>query len=119
MAKNEPLVFNRYMPEFFVLKNGITNVASMTEKTDTRCFSEQQWKNMLVGASPLGGKAVVKRNKAEYLTFAEVQQLSGKLDYDKSSNEDYLCIALPREVEVVDTVRESVCRASVGGDAQR
>ena len=63
MAKNEPLVFNRYMPEFFVLKNGLTNVASMTEKTDTRCFSEQQWKNMLCGASPLGGKTVVKRNK--------------------------------------------------------
>lgn len=105
MAKNEPLVFNRYMPEFFILKNGITNVASMTEKTDTRCFSEQQWKNMMGGASPIGGKAVVKRNKAEYLTFAEVQQLSGKLDYDKSANEDYLCIALPREVEVVDTVR--------------
>lgn len=105
MARDEPLQFNMYMPEYFLLKNGVSNAAAVTQSANTQCFSEQQWRNMMAGRSPLGGTQVVKRDRRKYLTFAEVQNLCGKKDYDKSVNEDYLCIKLPHDVEVVDTVR--------------
>ena len=47
-----------------------------------------------------------KRDPHEYLSFEEVQQLNGKQEYSKSDNEDYLCVKLPSEVEVVDVVRQ-------------
>lgn len=105
MQNNEPLQFNMYMPEYFVMKNGLSNAGAVRQELDARCFSEQQWRNMLCGCSPLGGKPIVKRNSAQYLTFAEVQTLCGNSGYSKSVKEDYLCIRLPREVVVVDTVR--------------
>lgn len=105
LANDEPLKFNMYMPEYIVLRNGISNAGAVMQQLDSRCFSDQQWRNMLCGCSPLGGKPVVKRDFSKYLTFAEVQTLCGRLDYDKSAKEDYLCIRLPREVMAAETVR--------------
>ena len=105
LARNEPVVFGSYMPEYFVIRNSLSNAGSVTQKVNPQCFSHQQWRNMMNGRHPLGGNVLVKRDSAEYLTFAEVQQLNGYKDYSKSANEEYLCIKLPTEIEVVDTVR--------------
>lgn len=105
LAKDEPLKFNAYMPEYAVMRSGLSNAGAVMQQLDQRCFSDQQWRNMLCGCPPLGGKPIVKRDFREYLTFAEVQMLCGNVDYDKSANEDYLCIRLPREVMVVNTIR--------------
>lgn len=106
LAPNEPVVFSPYRHEAFVLRNSLTNAAAVTQEVNERCFSHQQWTNMLHGRAPSGGKPVVKRDNREYLTFAEVQRLIGKADETaRSANEDYLCIKLPSEVEMVDTVR--------------
>lgn len=104
LAPNEPLVFNSYMREAFVLRNGLVNVVK-SDCVYSCCFSEQQWNNMLCGRHPLGGKVILKRDKSDYLSYAEVQQLCGKLDNGKSAKEDYLCIKLPCEIEDVDVVR--------------
>lgn len=105
LAKNEPVVFSPYMPEHFVLRNSLTNAGAVTQGINPQCFSHQQWKNMLNGRHPLGGSVLLNRNSEDYLTFTEVHRLIGSSEYSKSDKEDYLCIKLPGEIEVVDTVR--------------
>lgn len=105
LAKNEPVVFSPYMPEHFVLRNSLTNAGAVTQGVNPQCFSHQQWKNMLNGRHPLGGSVLLNRNSEDYLTFTEVHRLIGSSEYSKSDKEDYLCIKLPGEIEVVDTVR--------------
>lgn len=106
LAKDEPLVFSPYMPHHFVLRKHITNIPAVTQKVNSQCFSHQQWRNMMQGKHPNGGEVVTKRDPHEYLSFGEVQRFSGRQDYAKSYNEDYLCIKLPSEVEVIDVVRQ-------------
>lgn len=106
LAKDEPLVFSPYMPHHFVLRKHITNIPAVTQKVNSQCFSHQQWRNMMQGKHPNGGEVVTKRDPHEYLSFGEVQRFSGRQDDAKSDNEDYLCIKLPSEVEVIDVVRQ-------------
>lgn len=106
LAKDEPLVFSPYMPHHFVLRKHITNIPAVTQKVNSQCFSHQQWRNMMQGKHPNGGEVVTKRDPHEYLSFGEVQRFSGRQDDAKSDNEDYLCIKLPSEVEMIDVVRQ-------------
>lgn len=106
LAKDESLVFSPYMPHHFVLRKHITNIPAVTQKVNSQCFSHQQWRNMMQGKHPNGGEVVTKRDPHEYLSFGEVQRFSGRQDDAKSDNEDYLCIKLPSEVEVIDVVRQ-------------
>lgn len=106
LAKDEPLVFSPYMPHHFVLRKHITNIPAVTQKVNSQCFSHLQWRNMMQGKHPNGGEVVTKRDPHEYLSFGEVQRFSGRQDYAKSDNDDYLCIKLPSEVEVIDVVRQ-------------
>ena len=105
LAKNEPVVFSVYSPEYFVMRSSLTNAGALSQKVNTQCFSHQQWCNMLNGRHPLGGNVLVTRDTSEYLTYDEVLHLNGNKEYAKSDNEDYLCIKLPSEIEVIDTVR--------------
>lgn len=105
LAPEEPLVYSQYTQEYFIMRNTLTNAFAVTQKVNEQCFSHQQWRNMMSGRHPVGGKMIVKRDRNKYLSFAEVCHLSGHTDYHKSANEDYLCVRLPTEVEVVDTVR--------------
>ncbi len=104
-SPHEPIELNVYTPEHFAIRNSLTNASSVTQEVNMQCFSQQQWQNMMNGRSPLGGNSIFKRDKNLYLTYDEVQKLCGKTGSDKSFNEDYLCIKLPREVECVDVVR--------------
>ena len=105
LSKCDPLVFNSYMPEHFILRNSLTPAVANCKQINMTCFSQQQWRNMMQGRHPLGGSIVIKRDVHQYLSYGEVQYLNGKLDYAKTMNEDYLCIKLPNEVEMVDVVK--------------
>ncbi len=105
LAPGEPVVYNQYSHEYFIMRNSLTNAPAIVQKANEQCFSQQQWRNMMSGRNPLGGKVVVKRDRNQYLSFDEVCLLAGHTGYHKSANEDYLCLRLPSEVEVVDTVR--------------
>ena len=102
---SHPLAFSAYMPEHFVLRSSLTNASVVTQTVNMQCFSHQQWQNMTNGRPPLGGHVALTRDRNEYLTYDEVQFLNGQQGHSKGANEDYLCIKLPSEVEVVDTVR--------------
>lgn len=105
LQPQDPLVFSPFSTEFAVMRNSLSNAAAQLQEVNTHCFSHQQWVNMLHGKDPLGQKMVVKRDQNEPLTFDEVQHLCGLREKNKSVNDDYLCIKLPTEIEVVDTVR--------------
>ena len=47
---------------------------------------------------------MIARDTNRWLTYNEVQLLNGRKDFAKGLNEDYLCIRLPSEVEMIDTV---------------
>lgn len=104
LMNDEPLVFSNYAHEMFIMRNSLINAPAKSNRIDMACFSQQQWCNMLVGKHPAGGKAFVVRDEQSWLTYNEVQYLNGCKDIAKGVHEDYLCIRLPSEVEVVDTV---------------
>lgn len=64
----------------------------------TMCFSERMWKNMLQGKKPQGGKAMLKRDPAEWLTMDEINFLTGTKRNRKTDGFDYLCIAAPKTI---------------------
>lgn len=103
LQHEEPVVFNAYTHEYFIMRNSLINAAKNTH-VDMACFSQQQWCNMLTGKGPSGGKVMIARDANDWLSYNEVQQLNGRKDFSKGLNEDYLCIRLPSEVEMVDTV---------------
>ncbi len=114
LAKDQPLVFSNYMTEHFIMRNSLTPTAALDKQVNMACFSQQQWRNMLQGKSPMGGGVIIKRNVEDYLSFDEVQLLNGKIEHGKSVREDYLCIKLPSEVELIDTVRSVTAAWTLG-----
>lgn len=106
LEPSDPIVFSNYSPEYFVIRQSLSNVSAVIQKISTQCFSHQQWLNMVNGRHPSGGKVLNKRDRHLPLTYGEVLQLNGVIEYDRSIKEDYLCIKLPATVEVVDTVRQ-------------
>ncbi len=105
LAPDEPVIYNQYTMEYFIMRNTLSNATAITQHVNHQCFSHQQWRNMTTGRHPSGGKVITRRDPNRYLSFEEVCSLVGSQDYHKSANEDYLCLRLPTEVEVVDTVR--------------
>ncbi len=105
LAADEPVMFSPFVPEYHVLRNNISNASAITQRVSQQCFSHQQWQNMLHGRAPLGGQVKVKRDHHRPLSYVEVMRLNGHTDYVKTDKEDYLCIKLPSEVVVVDTIR--------------
>lgn len=101
LASDEPLVFSRYSPEYFVLSNSLV----CTDEVTARCFTQQQWKNMLRGRRADGGQTIMKRESKQYLSYNEILLLNGSGEREHSGNEDYLCMKLPNEVFLIDTVR--------------
>ncbi len=105
LAQGDPVTFSPFMPEYHVLRSYLTNSSAVTQHVTPQCFSHQQWQNMLYGRAPGGGPVHVKRSHIKPLSYAEVMRLNGQNDYAKTEKEDYLCIKLPTEVVVVDSVR--------------
>ena len=104
LAKDEPVVFSNYSHEHFIMRNSLINAPARSSRIDLGCFSQQQWCNMLTSRHPAGGKVMMRRDAGSWLTFQEVQQLNGRLTDGMGAHDDYLCIRLPSEVEIVDTV---------------
>lgn len=101
---NEPVRFSEYSEEHYVIRTSIYNKV-LTEKSDTRFFSQQEWKNMMRGYDPTGKVFRMKRDPQQWLKYAEVMQLMGEKPNDKTQLFDYLAIRLPTEVYCIDTVK--------------
>ena len=82
LQHEEPVVFNAYTHEYFIMRNSLINAAKNTH-VDMACFSQQQWCNMLTGKSPSGGKVMIARDANDWLSYNEVQQLNGRKDFSE------------------------------------
>ena len=40
-AKDDPLVFSPYSPEYFVIRSSLTNAGALSQEVNTQCFSHQ------------------------------------------------------------------------------
>jgi hypothetical protein len=64
------------------------------------CYSQSQWKNILAGKLPIGGKVIMIRDKDKWPTTQEIVLLEGRSVKPNEEIFDYLCIAAPKEVMV-------------------
>ena len=90
-----PVKFAHHDPVFFILQHSVHFMANH-HHGNARCFSQQEWKNMLVGKRSNGeGVPLLRRKASQWLEYREVCCLSGSTVKITSENYDYLCIALP------------------------
>lgn len=101
---NEPVRFSDYSEEQYVIRSSIYNKV-LSDKIDSRFFSQQEWKNMMRGYDPTGKDFRMKRDPQQWLRYDEVMRLTGEKPNDKTQLFDYLAIRLPTEVFCIDTVR--------------
>lgn len=97
LACSQPFKVPDFDPMASIIRSGLVIQGSLPKK-DPVCFSQQEWQNMMQGKHPQGGKAVIKRNADEWLTYKEVCDLFGSKMMNVSDDYDYLCIQMPREV---------------------
>ena len=69
---------------------------------DEICYSQQQWKNLLLGKTPDGSKQVLKRDPSVWITYEEICTIVGLKMGKRSLNYDYLCIAMPYTILIND-----------------
>lgn len=96
MPPNEPVVFSPYTEEYRILESSLMYVTEDNQHVAS-CYSESAWKNMLCGRKPSGGKAILPRNKEEYLNYNEVCAIEG-YRFTSRNAYDFLCIAMPQEI---------------------
>lgn len=97
LQKGEPIKFSEYSIERAYMRVGLVPITGHKEKSPIS-YSEREWKNMMEGRHPNGGPIIRKRDKTEYLTYAEIRELSGAPLKVKSDNYEYLCIQMPTVV---------------------
>lgn len=68
------------------------------------CFSGVQWKNILAGKLPIGGKSIVIRDKEKWPTPNEIVMLEGRSLKPNDEIFDYLCIAAPKEAMIGNSI---------------
>lgn len=115
----QPVAFEEFSFENTVLLNGMVDDSNKKVLT-VLCYSEQSWKNILVGKLPRGGKTVFMRDKDKWPTPREIVTLEGRTLKQNEELFDYLCIALPREMAVGGKVIKTPRTTSLDGQtAQR
>jgi hypothetical protein len=100
LRPEQPLVFSEFDAQYRVLSRNIFPLAvTHNDGRIPSCLSQQDWKLLMRGYSPVTQKQMLKRDRKVYLSYMEIAQLyCQQLQYGNSSDYDYLCIALPSRV---------------------
>ncbi len=99
LTEFQPVIFSRFQEEYAMMDSWLTFVVEQ-DMNNTVCFSERMWKNMLQGKKPQGGKVVLKRNPADWLSMDEINFLTGTKRNKKTDGFDYLCIQTPKSMVI-------------------
>ena len=105
LTEFQPVVFSAYQDETAIMMNDLLLV-SESQTDHTLCFSERMWKNILNGRRPQGGKALLKRDAAEWPSMEEVNFLTNSTKNKKTDGYDYLCVQAPKAIMVDGTYRQ-------------
>ncbi len=92
-----PITFSPYTQEHVVLVNGL-RIVPEGQQHYASCYSSSAWQNMSRGIPPQGGKAVIRRNPDDYLSYAEVCALECMPNKTKKFGYEFICLAIPREI---------------------
>lgn len=92
-----PVEFSPYTEQYVVLTSGL-RVVPEEQQHRASCYSQSAWRNMQRGCLPQGGRPLIRRNAADYLTYSEVCTLEHVPATAKASSYEFVCIGLPREV---------------------
>lgn len=100
LKPEQPLVFCEFDAQYRVLSRNISPMPYWHKEDQIpACISQQDWKMLMKGFSPVTQKQMLKRDPKVYLTYTEIAQLyCQQLKYCNSEDYDYLCIALPQRV---------------------
>lgn len=100
LPPEEPLVFSEFDAQYRCISQNLSPMVSA--HSDGRippCFSQQEWKQLMRGYSPVTQKIMLKRDPKQYLTYEEIAQLyCRQLRHGNTEDYDYLCIQLPQRV---------------------
>lgn len=97
LLPSQPISFSPYSQEYVILVNGLRMIPEAQQHWAS-CYSQAAWQNMCYGILPQGGKAVIKRDPAEYLSYAEVCTLEHLPNKTKKFSYEFLCISIPSEI---------------------
>lgn len=98
----EPVKFSAFTDQAVVMRSGLIATVPSNNRKVVKCYTQQQWKNMLSGRKPDGGKQVMKRSETNWLTYDEVCVLMGSQLSHRSDSYDFLCIQMPQTILVGD-----------------
>lgn len=105
LAEHEPIKFSAFQHEAVLLSSSLVLIPE-NNQTSSSCYSQRAWKNMLSGRPPQGGDKLLIRDPKEWITINEICLLIGENNLKRMEGMDYLCIALPNEVLIGNTVRK-------------
>lgn len=96
LRPGDPVKFSPYTAAGFILSSW---PVPFRGKPDTvACFSERMWRNMMEGKPPTGGRPVIHRDPAQWLSPGEICLLNTIVSNTRNSSVDYLCISVPSTI---------------------
>lgn len=99
----EPVVFCEFSRQYVILSTCL-RILSPQMQTQCHCYSQRAWRNICNGRPPRGGFQIFRRDPKEWPSQQEVCTLEGTRQMVYPESVDYICIGLPREVLVGQTV---------------
>ncbi len=108
LGEFDPIVFCDFQHEFILMKNSLQLVTEADQlQSNSWCYSQRAWRNMLSGKPPAGGMPILSRDPEQWLTMQELCTLLGEKNVQKMDGYDYLCIQIPTEVLLGDVIRRT------------
>lgn len=95
---DEPLRFCDFDEKMRILRMGLVRFDE--RQLHIESFSQQEWRNMQNGRRPNGEKVDTKRDNTIPLSYNEVVHLSNFPLRKTPESYDYICIQMPREVQI-------------------
>lgn len=106
LQERDPVVFCEFSREHTVLASGL-RIMPVDAQVRAHCYAQHAWNNMMRGRSPAGGMRIFNRDAAVWLDASEICTLEGGVRKDWQETFDYLCIGIPREVCIGNTVHRT------------
>lgn len=99
LSNFDPIKFSPYTDHAVILRGGLVPVGNDNNKK-VACYSQQQWKNILLGRNRDGTKQIIKRDSEEWPTFEEICLIEGRTLSNRTDSYDFLCIQIPKTIIV-------------------
>ena len=106
LTEFDPVEFSEFEHESVMIGYGLMLIPE-PQQTNTACYSQRAWKNILSGKPPTGGKRLIVRDPEVWPTAQEICTLTGDKKIQRMDGYDYLCIAMPREIYRGKQVRQT------------